>query len=153
MTAPVYGVTAGANVALAAGTPETVLSVLAGASFGLELAGLDFGSLGVTATEVPMQIELCKWDGTGSGTGASAATIVQQSGLVIPAGFTAFYNYTTEPSALTVVRRITLTPNSGTLVIPLDGFEVQCAEGDGIAVRVTVPAVVSVVPGMQVRRI
>ena len=153
MTAPVYGVTAGANVALAAGTPKTVLSVLAGAAFGLELAGLDFGSLGVTATDVPMQIELCKWTGAAAGTPAGSAVIVQQSGLIIDAGFTAFYGYTVEPSVLTVVRRITLTPNSGTLVVPLLDQEIQCANDDGLAVRVTAPAVVNIVPGIQVKRI
>ena len=151
MSAPVYGVTAGANVALAAATAKTVLSALSGASFGLELVGLDFGSLGVDATGVPMQIEICKWDGS-AGT-ATAATIVQSGGMVMDAGFTAFYGYTVEPGGLTVARRITLTPNSATLVLPFDDGEFQAGPTDGFAVRVTAPAIVNVVPGMQVKRI
>lgn len=152
MTAPVYGVTAGANVALAAATAKSVLSVLAGASFGLELTGLDFGSLGVTATDVPMQIDICKWTGA-AGTETGAATIVQSGGMVIDAGFTAFYGYTVEPGGLTVARRIVLTPNSATLVIPIADGEFQAGPTDGFVIRCTATANVNVVPGLQVKRI
>lgn len=153
MTAPVYGVTSSVSVALSAATARSVLSVLAGASFGLELVGIDLGTLGVTATEVPLQIEICKWDGTGAGAPPTEAVITQLGGMTIAEGFTAFQAYTAEPSALTVMRRISLTPNSGTLVLPLDPGEFQAGPTDGFALRLTAPATVSVVPGMQVKRI
>jgi hypothetical protein len=151
MTAPVYSVFAPVNVTLTA-TSITALSVLAGASFGLALKGIDLGSLGVTATDVPMRVEVCQWDGTGAGTPTGAATITQESGLVIASGMTAFYDYTVEPTTLVVARTLTLTPNSATLILPFDE-PMECGPGDGFALRITATANVSVVPGMRVSRI
>lgn len=153
MGAPVYGVNVGANVALVAATPKTVLAALSGDAFGLELTGLDLGSLGVTASDVPMLVEICKWDGSGDGT-ATAETPIQLSGLDIDPGFTAFSNYSVEPTALTVVRELTLTPNAATLVLPL--FEddlVQVGPTDGFAIRLTATVNVNIRPGMRVKRI
>lgn len=153
MTAPVYSVFAPTNVALVAATSKVVLSALAGASFGLQIVGFDLGSLGVTATDVPIRVEVCKWDGTTPGT-ASAATPTQEFGEVMAPGFTSFYDYSVAPAALTVSRVFSLTPNSATLVYPFgQGEEIVVGPGDGIAIRLTAPANVNVVPAMRVQRV
>lgn len=151
MTAPVYSVSAPANVSLTA-TQITALTILAGASFGLALKGIDLGSLGVTATDVPMLVEVCQWDGTGAGTSTGVATITQESGLEIAHGMTGFYDYTVEPTTLVVARRFSLTPNSATLILPFDE-PLEIGAGDGFALRITATAAVNVVPGMRVSRI
>lgn len=150
-----YGVTADANVALVAATPKTVLAVQAHAAFPVEVVAFDIGMLGVSASDVPVQIELCTWTGAGAGTGAGAATITQQSGFTIAPGFTADADYSAEPTVLAVVRRMTLTPNGGSIVYDLPfGAEVQSRglSPFGIAMRLTAPANVNCVPGFTVAR-
>ena len=116
MTGPIYGVSSAAAVTLGAGVAVSALSVASGAAFGLEVVGFDLGFLGVTASDVPALIEICQWSGAGAGTSTGAATVVQEGGLTMAAGFTAFYDYTAEPTALTVMRRFPLTPNGGVIL-------------------------------------
>lgn len=156
MTAPIYGVSTPADVSLSAATPKTILAVTAHANFGLELVGFDISFLGVLATDVPALVEICQWSGASAGT-ATAAAIVQESGLTLAAGFTANYAYSAEPTVLTVFRRFDITPNGGCL--PLDyplGNEPQCGLSPlGLALRVTSPNAQSLGcrATMRVRRI
>jgi len=157
MTAPIYGVTSAAVVSLgAAGTAVTVLTVTAHANSGLQVVGFDLGLLGVTATEVPLLVELCQWSGATAGTSTGAATITQESGLTLAAGFTAAYDYTAEPTVLTPFRKFSLTPNGGTILfdVPL-GNEPQCGLSPlGIAMRITPTAASQTLwPTMRVQRI
>lgn len=154
MSAPIYGVTSAAAVALVAATPKTVLAAIAHANSGLQTVGFDISFNGVTATEVPVLVEICQLSGATAGT-STAATIVQESGLVLAAGFTAAYAYSVEPTVLTVMRKFWLTPNGGTVLydFPL-GNEPQCGFSPlGLALRCTAPAAANAQVTMRVQRI
>jgi hypothetical protein len=105
-----YTAEVGAAVALAAATAKTVLSVIAPAQFGVDLLKYRIGFDGVTASAVPVVVELVTWTTDGTGT---SGTVVQVYGRSITAGFTTKYNYTVEPTTPTLVDRFTLTPNGG----------------------------------------
>ena len=154
MTGPIYGVSSAAAVTLGAGVAVSALSVIAPATFGLEVTGFDLSFLGVTASDVPVLAEVCQYSAATAGTSTGAATVVQEGGLAIAAGFTAFYDYTAEPTALTVFRRFALTPNGGVILydIPL-GNEPQCDVSKGLILRLTAPAAQSAWVTMRVRRI
>jgi hypothetical protein len=143
-----YEITTGAAVALSAATAKTILCVLTPAQFGCDLRQLRIAFDGVTASAVPVLIELCtSTAATNStpGTANTTATINQIYGRSITTGFTGFYNSTSEPTVLTPFDRWTLTPNGGTIVydFPADRTP-DCAVSAGFCVRCTAPAVVNV---------
>jgi hypothetical protein len=137
-----YTAEVGAAVALAAATAKTVLSVIAPAQFGVDLLKYRIGFDGVTASAVPVVVELVTWTTDGTGT---AGTVVQAYGRSITAGFTTKYNYTVEPTTPTLVDRFTLTPNGGLLVYDFPfGTTPDTAVSNLIGIRCTAPAVVNV---------
>jgi hypothetical protein len=137
-----YTAEVGAPVALSAGVAKTVLSVVAPAQFGVDLIKYRIGFDGVTASAIPVLVELVTWTTDGTGT---AGTVVQVYGRSITAGFTTKYNYSAEPTTPTLVDRFTLTPNGGTLVydFPL-GTSPDTAVSNLIGIRCTAPAAVNV---------
>jgi hypothetical protein len=137
-----YSAEVGAAVALSAATAKTVLSVIAPAQFGVDLIKYRIGFDGVTASAVPVVVELVTWTTDGTGT---SGTVVQVYGRSITAGFTTKYNYTVEPTTPTLIDRFTITPNGGTLVydFPL-GTSPDTAVSNLIGLRCTAPAVVNV---------
>jgi hypothetical protein len=137
-----YTAEVGAAVALSAGVAKTVLSVIAPAQFGVDLIKYRIGFDGVTASAIPVVVELVTWTTDGTGT---AGTVVQVYGRSITAGFTTKYNYSAEPTTPTLVDRFTLTPNGGTLVydFPL-GTSPDTAVSNLIGIRCTAPAAVNV---------
>ena len=88
-----YTTTTTAAVALSAATPKTILSVLAPAQFGVDLRGFELSLDGATSTATPVFWELCSLDGTTGGT-SSAATVRQEYGRTITAGFSSGSNFT-----------------------------------------------------------
>lgn len=143
-----YAATTGAAVALSAATAKTVLCVLCPAQFGIDLLGIEVAFDGVTASAVPVLIEVCSSTAATNstpGTNNTTATVTQSSGRAITAGFTAFYNSTSEPTVLTPFERFTLTPNGGLLIYdwPRDSTP-DTAVSAGIALRCTAPATVNV---------
>jgi hypothetical protein len=135
-----YSAATGATVATGTAL-KTILSVIAPAQFGVDLKKIHMGFDGVTASAVPVVVEL--WTATTDGTG-TAGTVVQVSGRSITAGFTTKYNYTAEPTTLTLIDRWRLTPNGGTLFydIPL-GDTPDCAVSNLFALRTTAAATVN----------
>lgn len=138
-----YSAAVGAAVALSAGVAKTVLAVLAPAQFGVDLKKFRVSFDGVTASAVPALVELCYGTFAGAGTN-TAGTVRQTYGRVITAGFTTAYNYTGEPTVLTVLDRWTLTPNGGVVIYdwPL-GDTPDSAVSEGFALRLTAPAAVN----------
>jgi hypothetical protein len=136
-----YSAATGAAVALAAATAKSVLSVIAPAQFGVDLTKIRVGFDGVTASAVPVLVELVSYTTDGTGT---AGTVNQVYGRSIAAGFTTKYNYSAEPTTGTVLDRWTLTPNGGLVVYdwPL-GTSPDTAVSNLIALRLTAPAVVN----------
>jgi hypothetical protein len=145
-----YSAEVGAAVALVAATAKTILSVIAPATFGVDLRGIRVSFDGVTASAVPVVVELVTFttDGTGS-----AGTVAQSSGRTITAGFTTKYNYSVEPTTATLIDRYTLTPNGGTLIYdyPADRTP-DCAVSNLFAIRCTAPAAVNVNAAMLFER-
>jgi len=144
----IYTVSTGAAVALVAATAKTILAVLTPAQFGGDLLGYQIAFDGVTASAVPVLIEICRsTNATNStpGTNNTTATVVQDGGQAVTAGFTGFYASTSEPTVLTPFERFTVTPNGGTLVYdyPSDRTP-DWAVSAGIVIRCTAPAGVNV---------
>lgn len=114
-----YAANTEADVALVATTPKTILGVLAPAQFGCDLRGFEIAFDGVTTTDKPVLVEICQctFATNPPGTNSTSATVVQIYGRAVTAGFTAAYNWTTEPTVLgatTAVKTLRLTPNGGT---------------------------------------
>lgn len=143
-----YALTTGAAVALAAATAKSVLCVIAPAQFGIDLASYTVGFDGVTASAVPVLVELCTStlaSNSTPGTNNTTATVNQIYGRTITNGFTGFYNSTTEPTVLTVVESHLLTPNGGLLVRDFAlGQTPDTAVSAGFVLRCTAPAIVNV---------
>lgn len=137
------GYSAPTGAAVATGTAlKTVLSVIAPAQFGIDLKKFRLAFDGVTATAVPILVEL--WSFTTDGTG-TAGTVNQVYGRTITAGFTTKYNYTAEPTGLTgPLDSWLLDPNKGLVVydFPL-GDTPDTAVSNGFALRTTAPATVN----------
>lgn len=136
------GYSAATGAAVATGTAlKTILSVIAPAQFGIDLKKIHMGFDGVTASAVPVLVEL--WSATTDGTGTSG-TVNQAYGRSITAGFTSKYNYTAEPTTLTLIDSWLLTPNGGTLFydFPL-GDTPDCAVSNLFALRTTAAATVN----------
>jgi hypothetical protein len=144
-----YSVVTGASVSLAASTAKSVLGVQAGDSFGLDLKKIAFGFFGTSASEASVLCELCyaTFASNSPGTASTAVTtsVQQKYGRPITHGVTAARNWTTEPTALTVLDEFPLTPNAGTLLYdwPL-GDTYDCAPENGFVLRLTAAASVTV---------
>lgn len=134
-------------VALAAATAKTAIGVKGHANSNLELKVVKFGFDGVTPSAVPILIELgyCTWATNSPGTNSTSTTPRQPTGNRLTAGFTSGKTWTTEPTAITVLDDMLLTPNGGTLWydFPLSE-EWDSALGEGFVLRFTAPAIVNV---------
>lgn len=145
-----YSAATGAAVALVAATAKSVLSVIAPAQFGVDLKKIRLGFDGVTASAIPVLVELVAFTTDGTGT---SGTVNQVYGRSITAGFTSKYNYSVEPTTATVVDRWSLTPNGGLVIYdwPL-GDTPDTAVSNLFALRLTAPAAVNVNASMWFER-
>ncbi len=142
-----YSISTGAAVALSGGVAKTILCVLAPAQFGVDLIGYEVSFDGVTASAVPVLVELCySTAATNStpGTNNTTGTVNQTAGRVITAGFTGFYASPSEPTVLTPIDRITLTPNGGTVIRDYSGATPDTAVSNGFVIRCNAPGAVNV---------
>lgn len=155
MPAPIYRCSTEGAVALAAATAKTCIGVKAHANSGLLLVSTRVAFDGVTASAIPVLVELCycTWATNGPGTNSTSTTPRQQNGRTLAAGFTSGKTWSTEPTTITVIEDVLLTPNGGLVYydFPL-GTEWDCALGEGFAVRFTAPASVSTRAVMGVSR-
>ena len=111
-----YTASTEANVALVTATAKTVLGVLAPATFGMDLRGIEIAFDGVTTTDKAVLCEVCKctWATNPPGTNSTSNTVQQVYGTTIVAGFTGAYNWTVEPTVLSVVKTLLVSPTSAT---------------------------------------
>jgi len=155
MPAPEYTAITGGAIALTAATAKTILGWKAHANSGLLLLEYQVAFDGVTASAVPVLVEICycTWATNAPGTNSTSVTPVQTSGRVLTVGATAGKTWSTEPTVLSVMEEKLLTPNGGLLIYnyPL-GTEPDCALGEGFALRVTAPAIVNVRATLTVAR-
>lgn len=156
MAAVGYAITTGGVVALTAATAKTVIGAKAHANSGLQLKQFMVAFDGVTASAVPVLIEVayCTFGANAPGTNSTSLTPLQQYGRVLTAGFTAGKTWSTEPTTITVLQEFLLAPDKGLFVYqyPL-GQEPDTALGEGLVLRLTAPANVNVRSSMLVERI
>lgn len=156
MPAPRYDLPSGA-VTLTAATAKTIIGARAHANSGLLLRGYEVAFNGVTASAVPVLVEVCycTFGANPPGTNSTSITAVQRSGRVITAGFTAAHTWTAgnEPTTITVMTTKYLTPNGGLVIYdyPLSE-EPDSAVSEGFAIRCNAPAGVDVRATLSVSR-
>lgn len=143
-------------IALSAATAKTILGCKAHANSGLQLKGFKVAFDGVTASAVPVLIEVCycTFGANSPGTNSTSVTPAQTYGRALTAGFTAGKTWTTEPTTITVLEEFLLSPNAGVVLYqwPL-GQEPDTALAEGLVLRCTAPATVNVRGSMDVERI
>jgi len=159
MSAVGYSIVNGTSaIALTAATARTVLGVKAHANSGLQVKWIDVCFDGVTASAVPVLVELCyaTFATNAPGTQSTSLTPLQTYGRPLTVGFTAAEAWVAanEPTVLTVLKRWLMPPDKGVVMYqwPLDN-EPDCALGEGFAVRCNAPAAVNVRAGIGVERI
>lgn len=134
-------------VALAAATAKTILGVKAGTAFAVQLKSWSVGFDGINSAAVPVLVELCAatFATNAPGTNSTSTTIDQRYGRALTHGMTAGKTWTTEPTVLTPLDEVLLTPNGGLLVVqfPL-GQEPDSALGEGFVIRCNAVAAVNV---------
>jgi hypothetical protein len=146
-TAAAYAIN---SAIFAAGTAvHTDLVAIAPAGHGLSLTEAAVSFDGVTASAVPVYMELCTSTQAGAGTGGTAPTIAQVRGRSTSGSApTASGSHTAEPTVLVRVRSWYVSPNGGLFVYPLPlGREIECDSSagtiKGLAMRSTPPAAVN----------
>lgn len=147
MATPGYSTSTEGAVALAAATAKSILGVAGTTAFGVNIKKLRVAFDGVTASAVPVLVELCyaTFATNAPGTASTPTTVDQVYGRTITPGFTAAKNWTTEPTVLTPIDEWLLTPNGGLVFydFPL-GDTPDSAVSQGFVLRCNAPAVVNV---------
>lgn len=96
-------------IALAAATAKTILSVTAPASHGVDLTAWSISLDGITASALPVLVEICQFTAATAGT-STAATVDIRYGRSITWSGSAAKNYTVEPTVVTPWATIWLDP-------------------------------------------
>lgn len=150
-----WSIVTGGVVALTAATAKSVLGARAHANSALDLQRLRVSFDGVTASAVPVLVELCAatFATNAPGTNSTSVTPVLNYGRSTTAGWTAAKNWTAEPTVLTVVKELLLTPNGGLIMydFPL-GQTPDSPLNEGFVLRCTAPATVNVRASMAFER-
>lgn len=143
-------------VALSAATAKTVIGYKSHANFSASWHHVEVSFDGVTASAVPVLVELLysTWATNSPGTNSTSTTVRQEYGRVLAAGSTSGKTWSAEPTTLTQMSaEFLLTPNGGVIVydFPL-GKEPDCALAEGFVVRCNAPATVNVRATQKWRR-
>lgn len=142
-----YSIVTGGAVSLSASTAKSVLGVKAAADFGIDLKKVWWGFSGVAASEAPVTCELCyaTFATNGPGTNSTSVTPTQLYGRTTAPGTSSAKTWTTEPTVLTAIGEVPLTPNGGSLLYdyPL-GDTPDTDLAHGFVLRFTAAASVSV---------
>lgn len=137
-----YTVETTADVALVAATPKTILGVIAAAGVACRATEIGVSFDGISGAAEPVTVELCRSSGATAGT-TTAQTPAQTRGAARTAQCTGARNYSAEPTALTVLKRWLVHPQTGTMhQLPL-GREVEHTGVGGLFVRCTAPVAVN----------
>ena len=146
-----YVITTEGAQPLAAATAETMLNFINAANSTLLLVEFSVSFDGVTASAIPVLVELGHCTQAGAGT-SSSATIRQIRGATRTVQGTAQRQYTVEPTVITVLKEWLVRPDGGLLHLqfPLGREPQQNTTLDGLVLRATAPATVNVRAGMEV---
>lgn len=145
-----YVINSGSSaVALSAATAKTVLGVVCASNVMARLNEVNMEFDGVSATAVPVLVELCDSTGGAAGTPGATPTPKQIRGNARAAQCTAGNAYSAEPTTLTVLKHWLVHPQTGRVIqFPL-GREPEHVGAGGLFLRVTAPATVNVRAGME----
>lgn len=150
-----WGTSTEGAVALVAATAKSILGVRAGTQFGIDLKHYSVSFDGVTATAVPVLIEVCyaTFATNAPGTASTATTIDQRYGRTQASGASTARNWTTEPTVLTGLGEILLDPNKG--LVMYDWPLAESPDTDlnhGFVLRCNAPAAVNVRAAIRFER-
>jgi hypothetical protein len=152
-----YTVLTSSAVALAAGVAKAVLGAQTNAAFSLLLKGFDISFDGVTASAVPAVVEICgcTFATNPPGTASTNVTPVQRYGRAMTSGFNAAQGWTSLPTVLLTHKVFYLSPNGGLFSFqwPLGMESDQPMGSGGFVIRVTAPAIVNCLAGMDFERV
>lgn len=138
-----YVVETTADVALAAATAKTILSVINAANSLIKLTELGVSFDGVSGTAEPVTVELCSSTQATAGT-TTSQTPIQCRGPTRTVQATGARNYSVEPTVLTVIRRWLVHPQTGLVIqFPLGREPEQVVTADALCIRCTAPAIVN----------
>lgn len=147
-----YMVTTTSAVALVATTAKTIVGVSATANFGCVLKKYRVAFDGVTASAVPVYVEICNctWATNTPAAGGAVNTVEtlwQIYGKGITGGFTVARDWAaaSQPTVISPMDAFLLTPNGGTVIYdyPL-GDCPDVGVSNGFLIRCTAPAAVNV---------
>lgn len=156
MSAVGYSFQTEVAVALSAGVARSIIGAQAQAAAGLQVKSFEIAFDGVTASGVPVLVELCyaTFAANAPGTNSTGTTEQQVYGRVLAAGFLAGAAWTTEPTVLTVKKSWLLTPNAGLVMYQYPfGQEPDSAFSEGFVLRCNAPAAVNARATMSVERV
>lgn len=135
---------------------HTLITAIAPAGHGLTLVEFGISFDGVTASAVPVFVELVTSTQAGAGTAGVTPTATQIRGRTTAGSApTSGANYTAEPTVLTRQKQWYVTPNNGVLIVqfPL-GREIETDSSAGttkaIGLRITPPATVNCLAYLEV---
>jgi hypothetical protein len=135
-----------AAIALAAATAKTLLELTAGAADQVKIKEWWVEFDGVTATAVPVLVEVLRFSATMTGTATPPDPVVKDMANGA-AHSTLKHNATSEGTAGVVLYRHNVPPTSGKhVLIPL-GDEIVVPLSGMIGIRCTAPAIVNVIAG------
>ena len=134
---PDYTTSTPSDVALTGGAAKTVLSVITGATRRASLREIFVAGKSVTATDVPMLVELVQFDTDGTGT----ANTPSANDPAEPAAIcTSKHTYSAEPTTNPVVKKQWLVPpSSGLLVQAAELREIKVPISRVLGLRVNSP--------------
>ncbi len=148
MPAMIYTVNTTAAVALTGTVARTILGAADGAlEYPPNLGGISIAFDGVTASAVPVLVEVCActFATNPPGTNSTSRTPQQAGGSAQTPGWIAASAWTVEPTVITVVKEYLVSPNGGNLRDWFrDGILFSLTGLDGVALRCTAPANVNV---------
>jgi hypothetical protein len=141
-----YTITTG-TVALSAATARTVIEGSTTANVPSEWIALDISFDGVTATAVPVRVDLCTYTATGTGTGYTAKRLGQAIGT---AQSTFKINDTVEPSTPTILLSWLIPPTGGLFYQWPLGRELFHNVSTVQGIRLTAPAAVNAIVNLTI---
>jgi hypothetical protein len=135
-----YTVETNGDIALTAATAKTILNYIVASNSIGRIVEMSVSFDGTSGTAEPVTVELCSSTQAGAGTSTSH-TMAQLRGPTRTVQGTAARNYTAEPTALTVLKRWLVHPQTGFVMqYPLGREPEQVTTADGLCVRCTAPA-------------
>jgi hypothetical protein len=141
-----YVVTAGPT-ALVAATAKTLIEVTSTANVPPEWISFDVTFDGVTATAVPVRVDICTYAATGTGTAGTFRRFGQALGT---SASSTKINDTVEPTTPTVLTSWYVPPTSGfSYQWPL-GRELFQPTSTVMGIRLTAPAVVNAIVNLTI---